>query len=737
MHRFLLVALSGWLLLGACGGGGSSSSNNTPANPPGGNNPPPADPFGLTQRPSVAALNLPQQGTGLGSFAMTNAYPNLSFTNPLFFAGVPGENRVVVVEQGGTIEVFDDDAATNNSDVIFNISARIVSSGEQGLLGLAFDPNFTQNRYIYVHYSMNSPRRSVIARFMWDAASDDVDLGTEKIIIEIPQPFANHNGGMVAFGPDNYLYIAMGDGGDAGDPQNHGQDTTTLLGNILRLDVHPQNANDPYDIPADNPFVGQSGFREEIYALGLRNPYRFSFDRQNGTLWAADVGQDAIEEIDIIESGGNYGWRVFEGTQSFDGSQNSLPNSAFTPPVHEYPHSQGFSVTGGYVYRGSRLASLFGRYLFADFGSSRVWALEWDGAQVTSVDQIGTVSSPSSFGEKNDGEVLIVSRGGEIFQIDPSGGNGGQIPDLLSDTGLFTDLGNLTPASGLIEYSINHPFFSEYTNKRRWFAVPDNQTIDFSADDWTFPLGSVIVKHFEIELEEGNAASARRLETRVLINTDQGWLGFTYRWNAGQTDADLLASRETEDLTVTLAGGGTRQQTYEYPSRTDCLACHTDVAGFTLGLKTVQLNADFDYSGVTDNQLRSLNNIQMFDTDIGAADQYGVLPALDDATASIQDRARAYLDVNCSQCHQPNGPTASDLDLRNATANAGMNAIGASPLFGDLGLNNAEIVAAGEKERSILWERVRRLDNTRMPPLSHNVVDDEAVDVIGQWIDAL
>lgn len=739
LSRFLAVTLS-VLLLTACGGGGGSSNRPPPTNPPVSS--PPPDPFGLTQRASLAVVNLPGAGVALGNFSLVSAFPSLSFNAALYVTGVPNENRLVVVEQGGRILAFDNDSATTLTRVVLDISALVLFSGEQGLLGLAFDPDFSSNGFVYLHYSLaadaNGPRRSVISRMTWNQGTDLIEPATEKLILEIEQPFTNHNGGMLAFGPDDYLYIAMGDGGSGGDPLNSGQDMTTLLGKMLRIDVSPLNPSDPYDIPPDNPFVGDASVLDEIYASGLRNPFRFSFDRQTGDLWLGDVGQGALEEIDIITAGANYGWRVFEGTQPFDNSQNTLPNSAFTPPVFEYGRSDGVAVIGGYVYRGNQLTTLFGRYLYTDFGSGTVWALAWDGNQVTSNDVIASASSPTSFGETNDGEVLIVSRSAGLFSLAETGGGGGQLPALLSQTGLFSDLNNLTPASGFIEYTPNQAFWSDGVSKRRWVGIPDSQVVDFSADDWTFPVGTVTVKHFEVELTEGDPNSTKRLETRVFINTsDQGWQGFTYRWNAAGTDADLLTGQAQETLTITLSGGGSQTQLYEYPSRTDCLLCHTAAAGFTLGLKTPQLNGDFNYAGVVDNQLRSWNNIDLFDIDIGDADQYPALPALDDTSVAVATRARAYLDVNCSNCHQPGGPTPTNLDLRFSTADNNMNAIGAAPLVGDLGIANAEIIAAGDAARSVLWQRMQRLDDARMPPLSSHVVDSQGVDVVGQWINSL
>ena len=735
------IALLTTLFLYACGGG----AGNTPAadappptDPPPPSGPPPAPAFGLIERAPLAVFTLPTQGAAPGSFDLVDRFVNLNFPAAIFLAGVPGENRVVVVQQSGFVRAFVNDAATAATGTVLDISGQVLHSGEQGLLGLAFDPSFTTNRFIYVHYTASSgTRRSVISRFTWDVGTDSAAVNTEKILLEIEQPFNNHNGGMLAFGPDDFLYVALGDGGSGGDPQNHAQDPSDLLGSMLRIDVHPANPADAYDIPLDNPNFPQPGARPETWAMGLRNPFRFSFDRAGGDLWLGDVGQGSIEEIDIIVAGGNYGWRVFEGTLDFDASANTLPNSEFTPPVYEYDHSLGIAVIGGYVYRGNALPGLQGRYLYADFGSGTVWALDYDGVNMPANEVIATANSPASFGEDNQGEIYLISLNGGIFGFDETGGSG-SIPDQISETGVFANLATLEPAQGLVEYELNHPFWSDNAVKRRWVGIPDGSRLQFAASGaWSFPVGTVVIKHFELALIEGDASSARRLETRLLINTTSGWQGFTYRWNAQGTDAELLTGRETETITVSLADGGTRDQLYEYPSRTDCLRCHTQGAGRTLGLQTRQLNRDFAYPNATDNQLRSWNNIALFSTDIGAPDGYGSFVPVGDATQPLADRARAYLDTNCAICHRPGGPTPVDLDLRFDTAQADINAVGVVPTAGDLGIDDARIIAPGDRARSVLWERMRRLNTDRMPPLASHLVDDGGLDVVGQWIDGL
>ena len=341
------------------------------------------------------------------------AFTRLDFNSSIFLAAVPEEGRLVVIDQSGRIIAFDDDQDTAESKTIVDLSKHLHYGGEQGLLGLAFDPGFTENRLVYLNYTMSRPRRNVISRMQWDKSTDKLVTDSEKIILEIKQPYSNHNGGMLAFGPDGFLYIGVGDGGSGGDPKGHGQDRTTLLGNLLRIDVHPKHSASPYAIPADNPFINDSCCRPEIYSYGWRNPYRFSFDRNTGDLWVPDVGQNAMEEINRVERGGNYGWNAFEGTRRYQ----SGAEINHLLPVFEYDHSQGSSITGGYVYRGSALPSLRGNYLYADFVSGKVWALNPGRNDELTNTLLGTVRSPTSFGETADGEVYVVTYNSGIYKF--------------------------------------------------------------------------------------------------------------------------------------------------------------------------------------------------------------------------------------------------------------------------------------------------------------------------------
>lgn len=341
--------------------------------------------------------------------AFTNAFPALTFDRPLFLTAVPGSDLLAVEEQGGRVYAFQNLADVSTKSVMLDVYDRITDGGEKGLLGLAFDPQFVSNGFMYVNYTADNPLRTVIARY--HVADGVADLASETILLTFDQPFANHNGGMLAFGPDGMLYIAAGDGGSGDDPHNNGQSLSTVLGKILRINPTPGAI-----VPLDNPFASTPDARGEIWAYGLRNPWRFSFDRADGTLWAGDVGQNKWEEVDVITKGGNYGWRVFEATHSNINPDNRS-GIEFISPIWEYGHDQGLSITGGYVYRGKAVPSAVGFYFCADYLTGRVWALKRNPDGTPNVAEVAHVWTPSSFGEDANGELYITSFDGHVYRM--------------------------------------------------------------------------------------------------------------------------------------------------------------------------------------------------------------------------------------------------------------------------------------------------------------------------------
>ncbi len=373
-----------------------------------------------TSSPSPVAPIGPPGVQPLEMIEVERVFPSLSFARMTYLTHAgDGSGTLFVTLQPGVVMFFQNDPDAASADTFLDIRHRVSDKGnEEGLLGLAFDPKYAENGHFYVYYSAADPRRSVLSRFSVPPGSTTADPASELVLLEIPQPFSNHNGGQVAFGPDGYLYVGLGDGGRAGDPFGNGQDRSTLLGSILRIDVGTVGERGGYGIPLDNPFLAAGdGSRPEIWAYGLRNPWRFSFDLETGDLWVADVGQNQYEEVDLIEPGGNYGWNVMEGNSCFSPS-TGCSIEGLVRPVVQYGREDGCSITGGYVYRGSRLPSLRGAYVYGDFCSGRIWALRYDGTVVSEhLELIDSELRISSFGLDESGELYILSFDEKIYRL--------------------------------------------------------------------------------------------------------------------------------------------------------------------------------------------------------------------------------------------------------------------------------------------------------------------------------
>ena len=447
-----------------------------------------------------------------------------------------------------------------------------------------------------------------------------------------------------------------------------------------------------------------------------------------GNLWAADVGQGSWEEVDLIELGGNYGWRCREGAHDFNTSGCS---GGYSEPVSEYGHNStgGSSITGGFVYRGTAIPDLIGRYVFGDFTSGRIWALLSDGQGGFINDELlDTSFGITSFAVDQAGEQYFTDiNAGRIYKIVPASGGGTPdlVPALLSNSGCV-DPANITqPYGGLVPYDINAQFWSDNAIKDRYIGVPDGVTITIDVnDDWIFPAGTIIVQDFRL--------NNRLIETRHLMRHPDGvWAGYTYEWNSAQTEATRVQGGKT----VNIDG-----QSWIYPSENECLQCHNNAPGFSLGPETAQLNKDFFYPATqrTANQLETLDHIGMFTSPLpGPAAGLPVLTDPADTNAALADRARAYLHTNCAQCHRPNGPTPAQIDFRYTTSLQNTHACDAIPLQGDLGIPNARIIAPGDASRSVLIDRTNRRDSRAMPPLGSNIVDSDGIDLLTMWIDGL
>jgi glucose/arabinose dehydrogenase len=741
-------------------------------------------------RLAATALTLPP-ATPPASYAFADAFPGLVFEDALAIATPPGRtNQIFVVERRGRISYVPDLAATTPQrlvflDIVNQVSFDDTAEGERGLMGLTFHPGFQTNGYFYVFYTApgGSPYIDRLARFTADPVALTVNTNTQLRFFDVVDQDFNHNGGDLHFGNDGYLYIGTGDeGSQYNGRQNAQRIDKDLYSALLRIDVDKRPGNpEPrpsantttiytdggglahYSIPADNPFVNATTYlgspintstlRAEIFATGFRHIWRFSIDAPTGDIWVGDVGQDWIEEINIVTNGGNYGWAYHEGwsnTVALYPTQPALlsnppPSYVHAPPAYSYLHTaraggesqyKGNSVTGGVVYRGNKIPELNGAYVFGDFESTHVWAL-WRTNNSIGIVRLAGVIAPAGFGhDPSNGDVLIanyvMNRIERLVRVDAGDSS---FPQKLSDTGAFADLTDLAPSPGIVNYEPIVPFWSDHAIKRRWFGIPNlTDTVTHVVDgNWTLPTGMVWVKHFDLELERGNPATKQRLETRFIVKTTNSIYGVSYAWNAAGTEAFLVPDGGTNfNLTIT-NGSEIIAQQWGIPSRSECLACHTTVGGHALSFNTRQLNQTATMNGQTGNQLALLGAAGYFANPISAPQTLPAFSRANDSSVSLEHRVRSYLSVNCVQCHQPAGAGPSTWDAR-AWLSLDQTALINGTPYNNGGNPANQLIVPGDAVHSVILQRIRANGFSRMPPLATAVIDEAATNLLHLWI---
>ncbi len=744
--------------------------------------------FATTLRIPNTTLNVPSTPP-VTTYQTTPAFPGLTFNLPINMARVPGDTqRLFVVERGGNIRVVPNvDAGSPSSSIFLNLSALCAGRGEvlattvdRGLMSMAFHPNYStpghvgQGRF-FVWYSVRigagGPFFYRISRFNVQAGNpNQADTATEAVLIQQSEPNGFHLGTDMHFGNDGYLYVSTGDGGGQNDARRYGQridldfhcamlrlDVDKLPGNP-EPNIHASVPRDAgiarYSVPLDNPLVTANqvvffngvgylanNVRTEFFAMGLRNPFRFSVDPITGEIWSGDVGQLAREEVNLITNGANYGWSWREGTIPGPNAGEALPGFTYTDPLYEYSlgngEFQGHSITGGFVYRGTNLPALTGAYIFGDFVDGHIWALRRNGAQVN-VERLTGNAGQVAFGpDPSNGDVLMVDIGENRILRLVGGGDAGGYPATLSATGLFADTATLSPAPGLLPYTPNLSFWSDHAIKRRWFIIPDAVgTMAWSREGaWTYPNGMIWVKHFDLETTRGNPATAQRIETRVLVKNAGGVYGVSYRWNAAQTEATLVADAGDSFNIDVIENGLPRVQNYRIPSRGECITCHSPGAGHALSFNTRQLNRTADIHGHIGNQLTLLQQAGYFSN---TPESPNVLPRHvrpDETQFPLQARVRSYLAVNCATCHVPAitlAPPSFDASPNiSLTATGLINGVatqsGVDPLN--------RLIVPGDTAHSIILNRVAVTNGfTKMPPIGSNEIDQSAVALLTAWI---
>jgi glucose/arabinose dehydrogenase len=552
-------------------------------------------------------------------FRVKKAFPKLKIQCPIAVKREPGSDRLLVLHQHwpwggqGRLLRFKDEPNADSFEVLLDIDGIAY--------GLTFHPDFARNGYLYVGsngpYSGKVKTTRVIRYTLARQAPFKIVPGSEKKIIEWESD--GHNGGDLAFGKDGMLYISSGDGTSDSDTNLTGQDLTKLLAKVLRIDVDHPDPGKTYSVPKDNPFLQTPGARPETWAYGFRNPWRLHIDPESGDLWVAQNGQDLWEQAYLVQRGANYGWSVTEGSHPFYPNRKAGPTPISKPTV-EHSHSEARSLTGGLVYHGKEFPDLRGAYLYGDWSTGKIWGVRHKQGQVTWHQELAsTTMQITGFGLDTRGEVLIADHGGHaLFRLEriPHDPNPPQFPRRLSETGLFASVKGHKVQPGLIPYDVNAPLWSDGADKERYLALPGDSQIDFGTSrGWNFADGAVLVKSFSLNREEGNPATRRYIETRLLTRQGGQWAGYSYLWNDEQTDAELVAT-EGKDVTYEVrdpkAPRGARAQTWHYPSRTECMVCHSRAANWVLGLTEMQMNRLHGYHGVAANQLRTLEHLGVF-----------------------------------------------------------------------------------------------------------------------------
>ncbi|MEO0895426.1 MAG: PQQ-dependent sugar dehydrogenase [Bacteroidota bacterium] len=732
-----------------------------------------------------------------GGWSVELAFPNLQFIDPVELKEIPGTNKFIVVGKSGHIWWFENDQNTAVKHLVLDISDSVMVSGDSGLFGLAFHPQFDQagsphEGEVYLVYrflpASRRQRRGYhrVSRFKMDRSTYTIHDSTEYPLIQQFDEHDWHNGGSIVFGDDGYLYFANGDVGGNTDQFNSAQKINDgMFSGVFRIDVDmhptksdiirrqvnnvgtlpnnwPQSFNRGYKIPKNNPWhYGNSSTLAEYYAHGFRNPFGMSKDPLTGDIWVTEVGQGSREEINKLQAGGNYQWPYLEGELTTSKSKpNPLIGFDVEPYVSLRHGSESNAIIGGFIYRGTKWPSLYGKFIFGDHAFQRIFAMNpadstFEELATVPSFGIGTKQGVSHVTSDSDGEIYAL----KLFGTDLDGGRIYRLRDLLpspeppaklSQLNIFSDLVNLIPQDYMIPYQLNEPFWSDDALKYRWMIIPNNGTHNTAAEkiqydengDWIFPEGSVLVKHFEMKTDEGNPSQTKRLETRLVVaGQDNDFYGITYRWNDAQTDADLLTTSRIDTLPISTPSRGTREIAWYFPDRGDCMFCHNEGAKRVLGPKTRQLNGDLTYfqTGRTSNQLLTLSHLNIFDT-APDTNNLGVLltsKAKDDATATLAERARSYLDSNCGYCHRPSSPVRALFDARLSTPLADANLI-FGEVYSKFDFEDPRIIIPVDLDRSTLYKRLAAVhDEVAMPPLAKNLMDSAGVDLIAAWINDL
>ncbi len=731
-------------------------------------------------------------------YRAVRAYPQLHLEWPVDVQVEPGSQRFLVIEEQGPYgptKLMRTSEASQHTEMEMLVDTKGVA------YNIVFHPKFLENGFFYVGSNGKTgsdPHKSRITRHALSRTAPFGLIGEPVTMIEWESN--GHNGAAATFGNDGMMYVTSGDGTSDSDAKVTGQDLSQMLAKVMRIDVDHPSPEKHYSVPTDNPFVGLFNAVPETWAYGLRNPWRITTDRKTGHLWVGNNGQDMWEQVYLLERGANYGWSVFEGGHPFYSKRQLGPTQHVLPTV-DHPHSEARSLTGGVVYYGSKLPELVGAYIYGDYSTGKIWAIKHDGKSILWHREIAdTPFQISAISLDPEGELIVVDHRGDkqggLYHLEPSSTQAHIKPDaespdvhfprLLSETGLFEQVAGHRVKKGLIPYSVNAPFWSDGALKSRFIALPTDGQIEIPDQwAWQFPDKTVIVKSFALESVVNDPAPKRWIETRLMVKQQGEWVGYSYAWNADQSDAELVDAAGRDQDFVLGDSSGERIQRWHYPSRTECMVCHTRAAGYLLGLTTVQMNREHEYElneperSVRSNQLEALEGMGILKTNWAAQAQESLRENLQaaghsnekiekqlnqlvgskgqrtvpnsrllgkpgsehrklidpyDSSADLAERARSFLHSNCAYCHIEAGGGNAKMNLSYYASLAQMNIIDVEPNHHSFEKSTAKLIAPGSPDRSVLLHRMGIRGPGQMPQLSTSQVDDKAVQMLKEWV---
>lgn len=650
-------------------------------------------------------------------FIAERVFSQVVMNNTVEMMAIPGAHRFVAVERQGKIWSFAD-APESAAEKTLLIDLKAAHPKMHSAYGIAFHPQWEENGFVFLCYAYGEGEVDGTKLSRFKLAQQEppmLDVASETILLSWQS--GGHNGASVQFGPDGMLYISTGDATAPSPPDslNTGQDISDFLSSILRIDVNHQENGKAYRVPLDNPFVSTPNAQPEIWAFGFRNPWKISFDAK-GRLWCGDVGWELWEMIHLVQRGGNHGWSAYEASQPIK-PETQRPEPII-PPVAAHPHTEAASITGGYVYHGGRHPELRDAYIYGDYETGKIWALWHDGKQVTRREEIADTSHRiSTFGLSDSGEIYWMDyqdrKEALIYRLarNPAVGRPSQFPQKLSETGLFIDTAAQVPAAGVLPFEIAEPMWQDGASAARFLALPEGRAISMDKKVAVWPAGSVLAR--TITLPE----TKQRIETQLLHHDGESWNGYSYRWNAQNTDADLVGA-DGEEFTA-------QQQPWRIHGRAECARCHNNWSGFALGMQPDQLVS-----------LGGRPPAEVLDPAFMAQLKKHLVSSHDEA-ASLEDRARSWLHANCAHCHRRHGGGSVQLMVNVDLPTAGTLMVNEVPVRGDLGLSEARVIRPGMPQQSVLLARIARSGAGHMPMIGAREVDPHGFRLLWDWVRSL